>query len=120
MSRAGDLQGKVVSEEEVAADLGFANVHDLRRWSTDLGSKVLKLEHELKTAIDERDRFQWIGRHRMMPVFEKLDEILKAMQEGTIPDAPTLAKLRLAIGVVCGKEVDWDHILKDWFPDMIS
>ena len=115
MSRAGNLEGKVVSEEEVATDLGFVNVTELRRWQTDLGTKVMELEHQLSQVQGDADRFKWHGR-RMVVVFEKLDEALWGLQQGIPIPADTLAKLRLAMAVVCGQGVDWDHVLKDWLP----
>jgi hypothetical protein len=99
-----DIRGKPISEEEVAADLGFKDVHDLRRWSTEQGRKILDLEYALRTAEGERDRFRWHMR-RMMVVLRKIRPIM------------TDPELFLAIGVVCGESVDWKNELKDWWEE---
>lgn len=96
-----DIKGTPVSEEEVAADLGFKDVHDLRRWRTEQGRKVWELEALLREATRDRDEFRWHVR-RMRTVLEKIE--------------PTLTDplLRLAVGVVLGGAVDWKNELKDW------
>ncbi len=98
------IQGEIVSESEVAADLGFADVFEMRRWQTEMGHKVADLEHELRQAINERDRFRWNLR-RTIVVLEKIIEA----------DPPLSDDLKLGMSVVIGRGVDWDHRLKDWF-----
>lgn len=109
-----DLTGTPVDEAEVAGDLGFADVHEFRRWQTELGGKVADLEHKLRSAINERDNYRWHGR-RMQVVLEKIRESLITPGRPLHSD-PLPSDLVLAIGVVLGKEVDWENRLKDWFP----
>ena len=116
MTHGGDLQGTPVSEAEVAADLGFASVHELRRWQTDLGFKVKELEHQLHLTEGDRDRFQWHGR-RMDVIFTRCEELINKIKAGETPEPALLDKLLLAISVVCGRgAVDWDNVLEDWLP----
>ena len=103
-----DLEGKVVSEEEAAKGLGFADVTEFRRWQTDLGTKVSELEYALKQAEREIRGFQWHGL-RMQRVLERLRDLLKSGQSIPVNDA------LLAIGVVCGGAVDWDNEVTDWY-----
>jgi hypothetical protein len=93
-----DLVGKEVTEAEVAAGLGFGSVFDLRRWETEQGQALARAEEELRRAKNDADSFKWHG-ERMQRVLEKLKEHL--------PDTPENAEMRLAIGVVLGKDVDW-------------
>lgn len=97
-----DIEGTIVPEEEVAVDLGFKDVHAMRRWGTEQGQAVAALEARLRAAEDERDRFLRAGR-RMQAVLERIE--------------PTLADPvhRLAVAVVCGKAADWDNVLDDWW-----
>ena len=106
------MDGKVVTEEEVAIGLGFANVTELKRWETELGQKNAELEHAIYTAKNDLKNFGWHGR-RMMVVLEKAKEYIA---KGTNDEAEK-AKLELAIGVVTNKAVDWKHVLKDWFQE---
>jgi hypothetical protein len=101
-----DLEGRPVSEEEAAASLGFADVHEMRRWDTEMGRKVADLEDRLRGAEAECDGYRWQMR-RMMAVLKRIE--------------PTLTDplLRLAVGVVLGREVDWKHKLKDWWEESI-
>ncbi len=101
---AMDLIGRPVTEEEVAVNLGFANVHEMRRWKTEMGQKVANLERDLRITTDERNRFLQHGL-KMQIVLQRVAE------SGVITDPDT----RLAAGVVLGKAVDWEHRLKDWF-----
>ncbi len=101
-----DMIGTEVTEAEVAADLGFADVFEMRRWETAMGQKVADLEEKLRTAESDRDNFRWHGR-RMQVVLERI-------AESVLFDDPDL---RLAIGVVLNKEVDWKYRLKGWFDD---
>lgn len=105
-----NIQGEIVPEEEVATDLGFKDAYELRRWQTDCGNKVIELEHALRQAKDEAKGFRWVGM-RQQKVLEKCDYFLASL-EACGDDS--LGKLRLAIAVVTGKGVDWDHVLKDW------
>lgn len=109
MGHGGDMVGKPVSEEEVALALGFKDVNEMRRWDTEQGQKVFELENKLRTSESDARNFQWHGR-RMMLVLEKVKEHL--MGEGNLSEA----ELVLAIGVVTGKEVDWDNKL-DWLKE---
>ena len=117
MSRGAvhDLEGRVVNEEEVASGLGFKDVFELRRWQTDVGHKVEELEYALRKSKNEGERFRYAGR-RMGIVLKKidgfLDEIKASLSENKCQELETL---QLAIGVVFGGKVDWDHKLKDWF-----
>jgi hypothetical protein len=99
-----DLEGTPVTEAEVATDLGFADVHEFRKWQTECGQKVADVEQKLREAANDRDNFRWHGK-RMQVVLERI------AATGLITDPD----LRLAIGVVLGKEVDWEHKLKGWF-----
>ncbi len=102
-----DIIGTEVTEAEVAIDLGFADVHEMRRWETEMGQKVADLEEKLRTTESDRDNFRWHGK-RMQVVLERIEEFVD--ESGSLdPD------LSLAIGVVLGKVVDWEHRLKGWF-----
>jgi hypothetical protein len=102
-----DMIGRPVSEEEAAAGLGFANVSEMRRWKTEMGQKVAHLEKSLRQAASDRDNFRWHVR-RMQVVLERA---LESLQQ----DGPPHPDLALAIRVVLGRDVDWNHRLKDWF-----
>jgi hypothetical protein len=102
-----DMTGTPVPESEVAADLGFADTHEFRRWQTDLGRKVAEREHELRQARDEARGYRWHGR-RMQAVLERIETAMGAM----MPE-----DFRLAIGVALNKAVDWEHRLEGWFPE---
>jgi hypothetical protein len=105
---------KPASKAEVATDLGFPDVPAMRRWETEMGQQIADLEQRLRTAIDERDRFRWHGR-RMQMVLERAETFIRG---GPLDkDHPTVSDLLLAIGVMCGKAVDWDHRLDGWFPE---
>ena len=112
-----DMEGKVVSEEEVAAGLGFKDVFDFRRWQTDLGHKVTELEYELRKSKDDGKTFRWHGM-RMLVVLEKIKPVLIDLQNQKTPSPETINKLLLATEVVCGRGVDWDHVLEDWWKDL--
>lgn len=45
MSRAGDIEGVVVPESEVAADLGFKSIEDFKAW-TAAGSPTGRCSNE--------------------------------------------------------------------------
>ncbi len=106
IGRPNDMIGTPVTEAEVATDLGFADVFEMRRWQTECGQKVADLEQKLRTAESDRDNFRWHSR-RMQVVLERLAE----------SDLVTDPDLKLAIGMVLNKEVDWNHKLKGWFND---
>lgn len=108
-----NIRGEVVSEAEAATGLGFKDVTEFRRWDTEMGHKVGELEYALKQARDERDRFQSTGR-KMMAMLEKVDAVLEGIINGTPPEDFDLKRMRLAIQVVCGHAVDWNHILDDF------
>ena len=97
------MTGKVVSEAEAAAGLGFADVFEFRRWQTEMGQKVADVEEKLRAAANDRDSFRWHGK-RMQVVLEKVAAL------PSIPD-----DIALAISVVLGKGVDWEHRLDGWF-----
>jgi hypothetical protein len=105
-----DLTGTPVSEEHVASELGFSSVHELRRWQTEQGTKVVELEYELTVARGDADRFKWVG-ERMLAVLTRLEALLKHGQV----DEETRRKALLAIAVVSGRGVDWNHEVTDWF-----
>lgn len=115
--RIKDMQGTVVSEEEVAKNLGFADVHELRRWQTDLGHKVMELEHALHTTKDDLRNFKWHG-ERMLRIFDRIEVFLVDLQKGQTPDQKLIEKLLLGVRVVCGHGVDWNHELKDWLGEL--
>ena len=141
--RIKDLQGTVVSEEEVAKGLGFKDVFELRRWQTDLGHQMMEAQAKLREAESDRDNFRWVGR-RMMKVLEKAEPLLMRLQDAYkvfnqetagagqsgSPEAKTLAdvtKVLLALRVVCGlKEapdstmpaIDWGNTLDDWWQEV--
>ncbi len=104
-----DMVGTPVTEAEVAADLGFADVFEMRRWDTEMGQKVAELERQLRIAESDRDNFRWHGK-RMQVVLERLAE------SGLVTDPD----LKLAIGVVLNKEVDWQQRLKGWFDEPLQ
>jgi hypothetical protein len=97
-----DYEGRPISEEEAAVSLGFANVPAFRRWQTEQGQRVWELETKLREAERDRDCFLWHGK-RMRTVLGKIE--------------PTLTNplFRLAVGVVCGRAVDWKNELKDFW-----
>jgi hypothetical protein len=97
-----DYEGQPVSEEEAAVGLGFADVHEYRRWRTEQGQRAWQLEIKLREAELDRDEIRWHVR-RMTAVL--------AWIEPTLTDP----LLRLAVGVVLGREVDWKPQLKDWW-----
>lgn len=103
-----DIHGKLVSEEEVATALGFANVHELRRWQTDLGHKVKELEHQLSLTQGDARNFRRHG-ERMMRVLEKAEQTLIALSEEKEITSDHMNRLLLAIRVVCGRGVDWNN-----------
>jgi hypothetical protein len=102
MTNSHDLEGHPVSEEEAAVSLGFADVPEFRRWQTEQGQRVAELKIRLREAELDRDMFRWHVR-RMEAVLRRIE--------------PTLTDplLRLAVGVVLGRDVDWKHELKDWW-----
>ena len=109
-----DFEGKVVSEEEAAISLGFANVFEMRRWQTEMGHEVAELKTKLRHAEIDRDNFKWHLK-RQQVVLEKCEEYFNKLQENEAFNNEAVSKLRLAIAVVAGQGVDWNHILKDWF-----
>lgn len=109
MGHGGDLQGTPVSEEHVALALGFKDVYEMRRWNTEQGQKVSKLEDKLREVKGDAQRFQW-NIKRMMCVLEKVENHLLGNTE------LTKEQLILAVGVVTGKAVDWGNTL-DWLKD---
>jgi hypothetical protein len=102
MTNSYDFEGTPVSEEEAAASLGFSSVPEFRRWRTEQGQRVWELEVKLREAELDRDEFRWHVR-RMTAVLGRVE--------------PTLTDplLRLVVGVVLGRDVDWKHQLKDWW-----
>jgi hypothetical protein len=102
--RPDDLEGRPVSEEEAAVGLGFADVREFRRWQTEQGQRVAELENRLRGAERDRDCFLWHVK-RMRTVLGKIE--------------PTLTNplFRLAVGVVCGRAVDWKNELDDWWEE---
>jgi len=110
-----DLNGQVVSEEEVALDLGFTDVYEFRRWQTDQGYEIMNLQERLLTARSDANHFRWHGQ-RMLAVLERAGVVLERVgRMGMVGvDPPQLQKLLLAIKVVCGHGVDWDNVLDDW------
>lgn len=97
-----DLTGKLVSESEVANNLGFKDVTEFRRYQTEQGTKISELEFALKSAKRERDSFQWYLK-RMMYLLNKCKEHIK---DNT---------LLFAINVEEGREVDWNNELKSFW-----
>jgi len=128
---SADYQGKVVSEEEAAKGLGFANIDEFRRWQTDLGHENAELKYALSQAKNEAKRFQSSGM-RCTAILERcksfLIDIKDAIDAGDrnqlkmatgwhwsdAKEDGHITKLILAIGVVCGGAVDWNHELRDW------
>lgn len=128
---SADYQGKVVSEEEAAKGLGFANVDEFRRWQTDLGRENAELKYALSQAKDEARRFRSSGM-RCTAILERCKSFLTGIKNAIeVSDSRQLKesvgwygdndkepdhinKLILAIGVVCGGAVDWKHELRDW------
>lgn len=100
--RPHDLEGTPISEEEAAVSLGFADVLAFRRWQTEQGQRVAELKTRLREAGHDRDEFLWHVR-RMTAVLRRIE--------------PTLTDplLRLAVGVVLGKDVDWGHELSGFW-----
>lgn len=107
-----DLVGRAVSPEEVAAALGFGTVQDLRRWETELGQRAATLEVSLHAAKHDAENFKW-HIERMLIVLNKTEEALLKLQQGNL-DPKEVNKLLLAVRVVAGRGVDWEHTLKDW------
>jgi len=101
-----DLNGEIVSEQEVATDLGFADIDEFRRWQTEMISKVVELERKLKQAEDEWVRFQAVGK-KMQRVLERARAFLECDLDKLVPRDDLL----LAIRIVNGKAVDWEHRL---------
>ncbi len=126
-----NIQGVVVPESEVSADLGFANVNEFRRWQTKLGMDNGELKHALRSARGEASGFQWHVK-RMHFVLGKIREYLTDIKDAVNGadsrqlkeaigwnDPAYLDKLILAADVVAGRGVDWDHILKDWLDSIV-
>jgi NO-binding membrane sensor protein with MHYT domain len=55
---------------------------------------------------------------RMQAVLERVKPLLERVEAGNLPveNQSTLRKMILASEVVCGRGVDWNHELKDWWP----
>ena len=140
MSKAGKMHGVEVGEDEVAKGLGFADVTEFRRWQTDVGKENAELTFALSRAKGEASGFSWHGR-RMEFMLCKAEGFLKrelAVAKTKLSDLaapfafdkdPTnphqeqkdlearvaeIERLLLGITVVCGRGVDWDHVLSDW------
>lgn len=111
--------GVAISEEQAAGELGFASVQDLRRWQTELGHKCAELEYALKKTKNDVCGFQWHLR-RMTAILERCGEVLDRIGRcgPASVDPPVILKLILATRVVCGRGVDWDHLLDDWLGDI--
>jgi hypothetical protein len=97
-----DLEGRPVSEEEAAVSLGFADVPAFRRWKTVQGQRVWELEVKLLRSERELDELRW---H-----LKRTEAVLRRIE-------PKLTDplLRLAVGVVLGRDVDWKGELKDFW-----
>jgi hypothetical protein len=108
-----DFEGKLVSEEEAAISLGFVDVFEMRRWYTEKGQEVSDLKTKLRHTEGDRDNFKYHLK-RQQVVLEKCAEYFNKLQENEAFNNEFVSKLRLAIAVVSGKGVDWNHILKDW------
>jgi len=109
-----DMIGTIVSEEEVATDLGFKDVFEMRRWSTEIGTRLTELESKNREMRQDVDRFKWHG-ERMIVVFDKVKVILDSLRdEQNMHVKKDIDKLLLAIEVVCGRGVDWEHELDNW------
>lgn len=114
-----DLQGRIVSEAEVAHDLGFADVSELRRWRTTQGQRILELEQQLQAARRDVANWQWSIK-RMCCVLERVEDMMISLRaNGFIPSNGEfdLDKLILAVQVVRGRAVDWKHEVKEWLDD---
>lgn len=104
--------GRPVTEEEVAKDLGFSSVEELRRWDTEMGKKVSDLEYKLSQANSDKESFKWTGL-RMMKVLAMVEPLLEGLKGMGLPPEEELDKTLKAVRVVLGKEVDWGNTL-DW------
>lgn len=114
------FEGREVPEEEVIEALGFADVFEFRRWKTEQGRRIWDLEQELKTAKEDAKNFQWHGKRQQL-ILEKLDQFVSLfIDSATLNsfDMEQLDKLHLAVKVVTGKGVDWDHKLDSWFSEI--
>lgn len=99
------IEGTIVSEDHVAAHLGFSSVEEFRRWQTDAGHKLAEAEHAMKQSQDEARRFRWNGL-RMMAV---LARVAPKIQEDF--------ELSKAVAVVLGREVDWGNDCERFFKE---
>jgi hypothetical protein len=103
-----DLVGKIVSEEEVASDLGFTNVFELRRWSTEIGNKCLELEAKVREYKSDADRFKWHG-ERMVKALELIEPLLTEMLGMSLPAEKDVKKALDVLQIILGKKIDWDN-----------
>jgi len=53
------MLGTIVSEEEAAKALGYADVFEMRRAGTEQGRQIEELKYSLSQAKQDADRFQW-------------------------------------------------------------
>lgn len=92
-------EGKVISEEEAAKSLGYQDVFEFRRASTEQGREVERLKNELRLAKTSLEDFK-ITINRMHKTLEMVEPLLA--------DQEILHVLRIVIG----KETDWGGVYR--------
>lgn len=114
MDEPTKMHGVLVSEEEVAKGLGFANVDEFKRWHTDIGREAEELKHSLRAAKSDAEHMRY-GLKRTIIVLDKCKAFITETYNNELDSfqRKDTDKLLLAIDVVKGQGVDWDYILKD-------
>lgn len=110
MSKAGKMEGELVSIEEAAKGLGFGSVDEMKRWETELGQRCWNLEEKLRTVTYDKNHFLYNG----MRQYKLLEEIYNLI----IQNKPLTDELKFAVGVAVGKEIDWDNKLVDFYKEV--
>lgn len=116
------IEGKVVSEAEVAQGLGFKNIDEFHRWRTDLGKENMELKYALYKSKNEATGFRW----NLMRSHRTLDLVRPVVEQAYNAEYDTdkkdyLRKLLLAIDNMFGNRphgIDWKHEITAWYEDI--
>lgn len=125
--RQHDIHSKPVPEAEVAADLGFKTIYEMRRWSTDLGMQVAELEYALSQAKQESTRFRNLAMSegglldRIEPILALvLNNEAATVDSTALMAAENIRKLLLALRVVRQREIDWGGKTDEWLRELAA